>query len=340
MSHDLPPMSEWKPFRLGDLFDIRKGKRLTAADRTEGDTPYVGASEFGNGVTDMCAAEPNAPAGCITVSYNGSVAEAFYHPHPVFACDDVNVLIPREPLSTEAALFVCTVIRLEKFRYGFGRKWVLDGMRNTKLRLPVTDDKSPDWGLMAGHMRAVREEALARIESERAALSVPADPEPVTLPDISTWGTFRLDELFEVKRGGGETPGQTTVPYVTSSARNNGVTDYRELVATYPAETLTVACDGSIGSAFWQSRPYAASSHVCVLTPREKGITEESALFVCALIRQEAFRYSFGRAWQLSAMKRTELRLPVTEDGAPDWELMARYIRSLPYSGVFAERAA
>lgn len=324
--------ADWKPFRLDALFEVRKGKRLTAADRTEGDTPFIGATEFGNGVTDMCAAEPNAPAGCITVSYNGSVAEAFYHPRPVFACDDVNVLIPAEPLSTEAALFLCVLIRLEKFRYSYGRKWSLEGMKDTELRLPATESGAPDLELMEKTITALPSHDII----DAAHFTVPADPEPVDLPPISTWGTFRLDELFEVKRGGGETPGRTTVPYVTSSARNNGVTDHRELVATYPAGTLTVACDGSIGSAFWQSRSYAASSHVCVLTPREKGITETSALFVCALIRQEAFRYSFGRAWQLSAMRSTELRLPVTGEGKPDWELMVGYIRSLPYSGTFA----
>lgn len=34
--------AEWKKFRLGDIFDIKKGKRLTSDDQTEGATPYRG----------------------------------------------------------------------------------------------------------------------------------------------------------------------------------------------------------------------------------------------------------------------------------------------------------
>lgn len=338
MSHDLPPMSDWKPFRLGDLFDIRKGKRLTAADRDEGDTPFIGATEFGNGVTDMCAAEPNAPAGCITVSYNGSVAEAFYHPRSVFACDDVNVLIPSEPLTPEAALFVCTVIRLEKFRYSFGRKWVLEGMKDTRIKLPVTDDETPDWELMAEHITVIREEALARIAAERAALSVPADPEPVTLPDIADWGTFTIESLFDVKRGGTALVDKSVTsgtPLVTATSKGNGVTGFCDKKPNGRRGSLTVSHDGSIGEAFYHATDFFAFSAVSILEPKTP-LTPDAALFVCTVIRAERFRYSYGRKWGLEQMKRTALRLPVTEDGEPDWELMGRYIRSLPYSAVFA----
>lgn len=259
-----------------------------------------------------------SPAGCLTVALGGSVLATFVQPEPFVTGYHVAVLTPKNPKMTLAErLWWTRIIWENRWKYSYGRQ-----ANRTLATLAVPGD-TPEW-------------VTGTEITDAAHLTVPADPEPVTLPDITDWGTFTIESLFDVKRGGGETPGPSAVPYVTSSARNNGVTDYRELVATYPAGTLTVACDGSIGSSFWQSRPYAASSHVCVLTPRDKGITETSALFLCALIRQEAFRYSFGRAWQLSAMKRTALRLPVTEDGEPDWELMGRYIRSLPYSAVFA----
>ncbi|CPW95038.1 hypothetical protein [Mycobacteroides abscessus] len=71
-------------------------------------------------------------------------------------------------------------------------------------------------------------------------------------------------------------------------------------------------------------------------TENTRGQAPDAALFVCTVIRAERFRYSYGRKWGLEQMRNTELRLPVTDDGAPDWELMARYTRSLPYSGTFA----
>jgi Type I restriction modification DNA specificity domain len=43
--------SEWAKYRLGELFDIRKGKRLTKAQMTTGNTPFIGAVDNNNGLT-------------------------------------------------------------------------------------------------------------------------------------------------------------------------------------------------------------------------------------------------------------------------------------------------
>jgi type I restriction enzyme M protein len=87
--------ANWKPITLQDLFDIRKGQRLTKANMLPGDTPYVGASDAANGVTAFIGQAPIHKGGTISVSYNGSVAEAFYQPEPYWATDDVNVLYPK-----------------------------------------------------------------------------------------------------------------------------------------------------------------------------------------------------------------------------------------------------
>ena len=68
----------WKPFALGKLFKIEKGKRLTKADMHEGEINFIGASAMNNGITAKVGnTEHLHPANTITVSYNGSVGEAF-----------------------------------------------------------------------------------------------------------------------------------------------------------------------------------------------------------------------------------------------------------------------
>jgi hypothetical protein len=79
-----PNGGAWRDFQLGDLFDIKKGKRLTKADRLPGPTRFVGASEKNNGITDMNDVPVIFPADCLTVVYNGnSVGHAFYQDEPV-----------------------------------------------------------------------------------------------------------------------------------------------------------------------------------------------------------------------------------------------------------------
>ncbi|MFT8933157.1 MAG: restriction endonuclease subunit S [Acetobacter syzygii] len=149
-------VTSWRPFMLGALFDIRKGKRLTKADMVAGSTPFIGASDAANGLTARVGQAPIHEGGTISLSYNGSVAEAFYQSEPYWATDDVNVLYPQGfSLTAASGLFVCTVIRREKFRFNYGRKWHLERMREAVIRLPVTSAGQPDWGFMERYMKTL-----------------------------------------------------------------------------------------------------------------------------------------------------------------------------------------
>lgn len=138
----------WLPFRYGDLFDIRKGKRLTKEDMVEGPYPFIGATDANNGITAHVANDDFLHEGNkITVSYNGSIAEAFYQFVPFVAYDDVNVLYPSFPLNKHIAIFLCTLIRQKKYRFNYGRKWHAEKMRESVIRLPARNGK-PDWSYM------------------------------------------------------------------------------------------------------------------------------------------------------------------------------------------------
>lgn len=148
----------WKDFCLGDYFDIKKGKRLTSDDQTEGSTPYIGAIDSNNGIANYIGQDAIHDGNTISLSYNGSVGEAFYQPKPFWATDDVNVLYFREEngvaFNKHIALFVCAVLRQEKYRYSYGRKWVLESMKSTIIKLPEKSGK-PDWLYMENYMKSL-----------------------------------------------------------------------------------------------------------------------------------------------------------------------------------------
>ncbi len=122
---------------------------------TSGTTPFIGAVEVNNGLVWLVGQPPSHPANTITVSYNGSVAEAFYQPTPYRCTDDVNVLYPKFDLTPAVGLFVATVIRLEKYRFNYGRKWHLERMAQAEIRLPVKDDGTPDWDFMERYIKTL-----------------------------------------------------------------------------------------------------------------------------------------------------------------------------------------
>lgn len=89
-------VESWGEFCVGDLFEVKKGKRLTSDDQTDGDTPYIGAIDSNNGVANYIGQAAIHDGNTISLSYNGSVGEAFYQPKPFWATDDVNVLYFKE----------------------------------------------------------------------------------------------------------------------------------------------------------------------------------------------------------------------------------------------------
>ena len=156
-SHTLG-VETWKDFCLGDYFEIKKGKRLTSDEQTEGSTPYIGAIDSNNGIANYIGQDAIHAGNTISLSYNGSVGEAFYQPEPFWATDDVNVLYFREEngvaFNKYIALFVCAVLRQEKYRYSYGRKWVLESMKSTVIKLPEKSGK-PNWSYMEDYMKSL-----------------------------------------------------------------------------------------------------------------------------------------------------------------------------------------
>lgn len=74
-------------------------------------------------------------------------------------------------------------------------------------------------------------------------------------------------------------------------------------------------------------------SAVCI--PRNP-ISTFAMQFVATVIRQEKYRFSYGRIMSKEAVRNTVIRLPQTPDGEPDWKWMEDYMRSLPYSDLIA----
>ena len=161
-SNDCFSPTTWHPFLISDLFDIKKGKRMTKIDLQPGPTPFVGAIDKNNGVRQRIGAAALHSGNVITVNYNGSVAESFYQPQPFCASDDVNILYPKfEGFDPLVGLFFCTLFRKEKYRFSYGRKWNLERMRCSVIRAPVTADGRPAIDVIRRMMKGLSFSAAA-----------------------------------------------------------------------------------------------------------------------------------------------------------------------------------
>lgn len=342
-------ISEWKEYRLGDLFEIKKGKRLTSEDQTEGNTPYIGAIDSNNGVSNHIGQSPTHDGNTISLSYNGSVGYAFYQPVPFWATDDVNVLYFADKsisFNRDIALFICTILKQEQYRYCYGRKWVLDSMNETRIKLPTKDDR-PDFAFMEQYIKSLHYKSITTKISNKHVVEL----------DTSSWKNFYLHKIFNATMGNGIDAISTThenpvFNYVGRSANNNGVTDIIDEIAgekVFPAGAITLPLGGSIGACFLQTKPFYTAQNVAVLLEKVP-LSIAAKMFIVSIIKTECLIkfQPFGRELNAHFRKDFILRLPVkhnrgkieidsrnifSDEGyIPDWQWMENYIKELPYS--------
>ncbi len=149
--------SNWMPFKYKDLFEIDRGRgpRKKELNGT-GKFPFVSASEFNNGVTDRTDHIAMHEAGVISVVRNGnSVANAFFQDEPFCSTEDVHIFTPKFELNKYIALFLCTLIKKERYRYSYGRKWGIARMKETIIKLPANDDSQPDFAFMENYIKSL-----------------------------------------------------------------------------------------------------------------------------------------------------------------------------------------
>ena len=146
-------ISSWKLFQLSELFNVQKGKRLTKADMKDGKIRFIGASAINNGITAYISNDEHLhPQNTITLSYNGSIGEAFYQDEMFWASDDVNVLYPKFEMNREMAFFIIPLLKTAGKRYAFIDKWKKEDMEKSKIPLPVDKDGNPDYKYMENYI--------------------------------------------------------------------------------------------------------------------------------------------------------------------------------------------
>lgn len=145
------------------------------------------------------------------------------------------------------------------------------------------------------------------------------------------WKHFRMPEIFGlIQRGkrlknADHVPG--IVPYVSSTANNNGVDDYIEATPGTRAfgDCISLANSGSVGTAFYEPFEYVASDHVTAL--KTEGMSKCVYLFLIATIEKQGSNFNFNREINDARIKNMQIMLPVDDAGEPDYAYMAEYVQ-------------
>jgi hypothetical protein len=349
--------TNWRKFKLKDIFDIYTSSDKNYLESKEGSIPYVSSTQFNNGVNAFVNANFTNEENTITVARNGSVGSAFYHSYSYCASpDDVRIFKPKFKMNQYIGLFLCTLIEKEKFRFAYGRKFGTERMQTTTIKLPVKKGSIIDWQRIENYVKNTL--VLKLPQKAKTIWEGSFDKTPVSNQkkhlNTANWKWFRYDEIFVIKKGFyNKKPEEVSggkISFIGATDSNNGITswhDYETIELTsktgegenapikekiFEPNCITVSNNGSVGYAFYQTESFTCSHDINPLYLKNHTLNKYIALFLCSLIEKEQFRWAYGRKWRPIRMPKSLIKLPVTTDGDPDWKFMEKYIKSLPYS--------
>ena len=174
---DIPALDEkkWDEFVLDDIFTVGAGKRLETRNKVEGNRPFIGATDNGNGVTGFVGNDNTSKdSNVLGVNYNGAPCIAFYHPYECIFTDDVKRLhLKNQEDNKFVLLFFTSIFAMQRVKYSYGYKFKEKRMHRQKLMLPVTDTGKPDYEYMEQYAKNMMlrkyEQYLAFIDRQSAA---------------------------------------------------------------------------------------------------------------------------------------------------------------------------
>lgn len=343
--------SKWQWFKLSDkrLFpNIEKCKCSNATELLNkgDDIAYIGAKKRENGIMAYVQYDSSLSTNgnCIVFigDGQGSVGYSLYQPRE-FIGSTTLIAGFNKKLNKYNALFIVSVLDLERYRYSFGRKYNKKAISNTYIKLPVDDAGNPNWQFMESF---VKEKLIPKLSKRACSVWVnnpnrfPNTPKEIKLSD-RLWLWFEFGSLINEPTKGAaysdyelnecDVNDENRINYITRTNTNNGC---KSIVVNEDYSGLeqgnAITIGDTTATIYYQPKPFICGDHMVII--RAPWLNKYTGTFVISILKREAYRYNYGRAFIIEKIKKTTVKLPVDTSGKPDWQFMEDYIKSLPYS--------
>lgn len=350
---------KWQEFNFIDVFNIKGGFYNKKPPLEENGTiPFLGAVDNNNGITEFYTFENikrNSktgwgvnepierkifPGNCICVTNNGSVGYAYYQTHKFTCTHDVNPLyLKNRELTPSIAKFLIAAIEKQRVCFRYVRKWRPCRMVKSKILLPINSNGLIDYDFMESFIKDVEDQKIEEYRNYASKCVMECllkENQKIKKLEEKDWKPFYVKDIFTfIQRGKRlikDNQKSGKVPYVSSSAMNNGVDNYisNDSRVRKFEKCLSLANSGSVGSCFYEPFEFVASDHVTHLKNPERN--KYQYLFEATLLNRLSEKYNFNREINDERISTEVIMLPLDKNGNPDYEYMETYIKKLMLS--------
>ncbi|WP_139519087.1 restriction endonuclease subunit S [Helicobacter pylori] len=329
---------KWGEFRLGDLFEMERGARLTKANRIKGTRPLVTAGYENYGVAEYISNHDQKVFKGNTITID-MFANAFYRYSEYSADDNILVLTPKFTMSYRIGL--CVTARINavlKAKFSYGKQYRQKDFNVTIISLPLKPTAKTqtlddiDFDFMEKFIAELEQCRLAELQAylkatglENTTLS--SDEENAlnvfnnsigggggNTPCGLTWQSFRLGDLFEASNGDFDIQKRHINHkgefVITAGLSNNGVLGQSDIQAkVFESHTITI---DMFGCAFYRSFAYKMVTHARVFSLKPKfEINHKIGLFLSTLFFGYPKKFGYENMCSWVKIKNDKVILPL-----------------------------
>lgn len=159
----------YKPFKIGELFDVKTPKKKFNANEIQfgGQYPYVARGVGNNGIRGYVTLDTQYLNEGNTLSFGQDTATIFYQTEPYFTGDKIKVLhFKRGVLDAHLACFLITSMRKAFANFSWGSSsFSEEVINNTLIYLPTTAAGDIDFAFIEERVRELEEERVRELEA-------------------------------------------------------------------------------------------------------------------------------------------------------------------------------
>ncbi|MBR3425783.1 MAG: restriction endonuclease subunit S [Neisseriaceae bacterium] len=167
------------------------------------------------------------------------------------------------------------------------------------------------------------------------------------------WGEFNFIDIFVIRSGfyNKKPPLEEngTIPFLGATDSNNGITEFYSLEniernskigygkneplsqKIFDGNCICVTNNGSVGYAYYQAIPFTCSHDVNPLYLKNHQLNKFIARFLISAIEKQRVCFQYSRKWRPIRMKKSKIKLPITQSGEPDYAFMENFIKERMY---------
>ena len=310
--------------KVRELFDVKYGVNLelmsleVVSNNNIDGVNFVARTSANNGVVARVKRVDGIvpqPAGILSCAGGGSVLSTFVQTEPFYSGRDLYTLSPKVKMTLQEKLYYCMCIKANAYRYNYGRQ------ANKTLKDIELPANIPDWI----HATPVQPLKTA-VKSQICSLNV------------DVWKAFPIKQIFPVLENckcniARDLSDGNDCDYVGAKKSDNGImrrVAYDKNLIT-KGNCIVFICDGqgSVGYSNYMDKDFIGST--TLTAGYNEHLNKYIGMFLVTVLDLERPKYSFGRKYRTDLSK-SAIRLPVDQQGNPDWAYMENYIKSLPYS--------